>query len=312
LPLSVRSTTVENCRYKLEIFYLGLYTVESFYIPAENFDLELTLTCGQTFCWHRTEGELYGEGKDRFYTFRNGEPLIVEQEGSKLEVETEIGRSEVEKALGLHHDLENVFQGFPQDPRLEKSMQELWGLRIVQDEFFPCLISYLCSPQMRIPRIKQMHNDIARNYGEVRKVKGEKLLRFPTQEELSQASENELRGLGIGYRAKYIAETMDLIQEDFQHKKMNNMDYLEAREYLKNLYGVGDKVADCVLLFSKGFHQAYPLDTWALKVAEKYYPEHHSDDYEEASENLRQYFGKYSGYAQEYIFHAAREGIIEV
>jgi N-glycosylase/DNA lyase len=286
--------------------------VETYSIPAENFDLELTLTCGQTFCWHRTQGELYGEGNDRFYTFRNGKPLIVEQEDGELRVETELGREQVEEALGLHHELDEIFGKFPEDPRLEKAKQELWGLRVVQDEFFPCLISYLCSPQMRIPRIKKMHNEIAREYGEVREVKGEELLRFPTQEELSQASEEELRELGIGYRAKYISETLDILEEGFDHTEMDEMNYIEARSHLKQLYGVGDKVADCVLLFSKGFHQAYPLDTWALQAVEKHYPEHHSDDYDEASENLRKHFGEYSGYAQEYIFHAARKGIIEV
>ena len=286
--------------------------MEKYSIKAENFNLEETLTCGQTFCWHRTEGELYGEGKDRFYTFRDNKPLIVEQEGEKLYVETELPKREVREALGLHHDLKEVFQHLPEDQRLEKATEELWGLRIIQDEFFPCLISYLCSPQMRIPRIKKMHNEIARNYGEVREVNGEKLLRFPTQQELADATEDELRELGIGYRAKYISETLKILQNDFEHSEMDEMDYLEAREHLKKLYGVGDKVADCVLLFSKGFYQAYPLDTWALKALERHYPEHHSKDYDEASENLREHFGEYSGYAQEYIFHAARKGIIEV
>jgi N-glycosylase/DNA lyase len=281
-------------------------------INTDDLDLELTLTCGQTFCWHRTEGELYGDGGDEFYTFRNGKPLIVRQNDESLKIETNLGISEVEEALGLHHDIEEVFDQFPADPRLDKAREELWGLRIVQDEFFPCLISYLCSPQMRIPRIKKMHNQIAREYGETVDYNGRSLLRFPDREELSEASEDDLRELGIGYRAKYISETMDILQEGFDHSEMDEMSYFEAREHLKKLYGVGNKVADCVLLFSKGFYEAYPLDTWALKAVEKYYPEHHSEDYEEASRNLRDHFGEYSGYAQEYIFHAARKGIIEV
>jgi len=280
-------------------------------IPAEDFDLETTMTCGQTFCWHRTEGELYGEGESEFYTFRNGEPLIVRQKGNELHAETTLDPDEVKQALGLHHDLEDVFSQFPEDQRLDKAREELWGLRIIQDEFFPCLISYLCSPQMRIPRIKKMHNDMAREFGEIQ-TRGVELLRFPTQEELSEASEDEFRELGIGYRAKYIVETLDILQDGFDHSELDSMKYEDAREHMKNLYGVGDKVADCVLLFSKNFHQAYPLDTWALQAVEKHYPEHHSDDYSEASKNLRNHFGEYSGYAQEYIFHAARKGIIEV
>ena len=289
-----------------------MFLMKKYKINVENFDLELTMTCGQTFCWHRTEGELYGEGVSEFYTFRKREPLIVKQNQDNLVAKTDLTKEEVLKALGLDKDLEKVFSSFPEDERLDKAKEELWGLRIVQDEFFPCLISYLCSPQMRIPRIKEMHNEMAREFGEIRKVDGKELLRFPTREELSEATEDELRDLGIGYRAKYIVETLDILQEDFGHSEIESMDYEDAREYMKNLYGVGDKVADCVLLFSKNFHEAYPLDTWALQAVEKHYPEHHSDDYDQASKNLRDHFGDYSGYAQEYIFHAARNDIIDV
>lgn len=286
--------------------------MKEFKIPAENFDLELTMTCGQTFCWHRVDGDLYEEGESKFYTYREGKPLMVEQRSEKILVSTELSKNDVLEALGLDRNLEQVFSGFPEDERLEKAREELWGLRIVQDEFFPCLISYLCSPQMRIPRIKEMHNKMAREFGSVEEVDGIEMLRFPTQEELSEATEDELRELGIGYRAKYIVETLDILQDDFDHSELDSMKYEDAREYMKNLYGVGDKVADCVLLFSKNFHEAYPLDTWALQAVEKHYPEHHSEDYDEASRNLRNYFGDHSGYAQEYIFHAARNDIIDV
>lgn len=287
--------------------------MNSFKIPSENFDLEETMTCGQTFCWHRIDGELYEDGKPHFYTFRNQKPLIVEQkDNGDIIAETELPREEVERALGIHHDLEQIFETFPEDDNLEKARDELWGLRIVQDEFFPCMISYLLSPQMRIPRIKKMHNNIAREYGEKIEVNGRELLRFPTPEELAEATEEELRELGTGYRAKYIVETMKILQSDFNHQEMDDMEYGDAREYMKQLYGVGDKVADCVLLFSKGFYEAYPIDTWAEKALKQNYPELHSDDYDEVSRNMREYFGDYSGYAQEYIFHAARNDIIDV
>lgn len=281
-------------------------------ISAENFDLELTMTCGQTFCWHRVDGELYGSGGSRFYTFRNGEPLIVEQQGETLFAETELSREEVEKALGVHHDIEEIFSTFPRDERVEKARKELEGLRIVSDEFFPCLVSYLCSPQMRIPRIKQMHDDIAREYGEEVEVDGERLLRFPTAEELSAATEKELRDLSVGYRAPYIVRSTEFFRNGFDHRRLRDMSYENAREEMKQFHGVGDKVADCVLLFSLGFTEAYPLDTWAMKAVKRHYPELHSEKYGEASRNLREYFGEHAGYAQEYLFHAARNDIIKV
>ncbi len=283
--------------------------MENYEIDAPNFDLELTLTCGQTFCWNRINGDLYGDGPSKFYTFRKGMPLIVEQEDDTIIVETNLPKKEVIEALSLHHNLNEIYSTFPEDEKLEEAKKALEGLRIIQDEFFPCLISYLCSPQMQIPRIKQMHNNIAEEYGETLEYDGEELVRFPNMEELAEASEEELRDLGLGYRAKYVSNTIKILQEEGLSISSG---YLDAREDLKKLYGVGDKVADCVLLFSLEFLEAYPLDTWALKSAEKHYPFLHSEDYEEASENLRDYFGPYSGYAQEYLFHAARKGIIEV
>jgi len=294
-------------------FRSSKFDVKEFSLDAENFDLEATMTCGQTFCWHRISGKLYEDGKPHFYTFRDGKPLIVEQKNSgEIIAKTELDKSEVEEALGLHKDLESVFSTFPEDENLSTAREELWGLRIIQDEFFPCLISYLCSPQMRIPRIKEMHNKMAEEFGEVREINGVEMRRFPTLEELSKASEDQLRELGVGYRAKYIVESVKILQEDFNVQKFEDLNYEESREYMKDLYGVGDKVADCVLLFSLGFHEAYPIDTWAQKALEKNYPELHTGDYSDTSRNMREYFGKHAGYAQEYLFHAAREGIIDI
>jgi len=283
--------------------------MDDYKISVEDFDLELTMTCGQTFCWHRLEGELYGEGGSKFYTFRKEKPLIVEQKEDTLHIETELPKNEVEKALGLDYDIKEVRESLPEDEKIQSAAEELKGLRLVQDEFFPCLISYLCSPQMRIPRIKEMHNKMAEEYGETVEYEDYELRKFPTLEQLSQASEDDLRDLGLGYRAKYVVETVKILQEE---GLAISDGYEDAREDLKRLYGVGDKVADCVLLFSLEFLEAYPLDTWALKAVEKHYPDLHSDNYDEASRNLRVYFGYYSGYAQEYLFHAARKGIIEV
>jgi len=269
------------------------------------------MTCGQTFCWHRVDGELYGEGEQKFYTIQDGKPILVEQKEDVIEVKTGHSKEKVEQALGIHKDLDSVFEEFPEDEKLELAKDELWGLRVVQDEFFPCLISYLCSPQMRIPRIKEMHNQIAERFGGKIEFEGIEMYRFPTPEELAEVSEDELRELGVGYRAKYIVESTKIITDGFNHEEVRDMDYEEAREEMKELYGVGDKVADCVLLFSLGFHEAFPLDTWGKKAVKKHYPEHHSEKYDEVSRNMRERFGDHAGYAQEYIFHAVRNEILE-
>lgn len=287
--------------------------MNTYKIPAKEFDLETTLTCGQTFNWHRIDGNLYEDGKTHFYTFKKGELVEIEKKNDELICQTKLEYGQVENLLGLKHDIESIFEEFPKDENLEKAQEALWGLRILQDEFFPCLISYLCSPQMRIERIKEMRDEIAKKYGGQIERNGRTYYRFPTLEELSKATEDELRNIGVGYRAKYIVETVKIMQDDFpSEKELKEMTYSEAKEELLKLYGVGEKVADCVLLFSLGFLEAYPVDTWADKVLKKHYEDLHSDDYEELSQNMRNYFGEYSGYAQEYLFHAARKNIIDV
>lgn len=285
--------------------------MNKFRLKPENFDLNLTLTCGQTFCWHTFEGHLYENESSEYYSFKDGKPVIVRNKEDAIEVETELEKKEVEEMLGMHHELDEVFETFPEDEKLGKAIEEFWGLRIIQDDFFPCLVSYLCSPQMRIPRIKKMFNAMAQKYGTEHQINEQTVYEFPTPEQLSKVSEDELRELGVGYRAKYIVETVKQF-ESVEESEIREMNYLEAREHLKQFYGVGNKVADCVLLFSLGFYEACPLDTWASKALKANYPEIHHDKYEKTSENMRNHFGELAGYAQEYIFHAARNDVLDV
>lgn len=285
--------------------------MEVMQLKTRDFDLEQTLTCGQTFCWHRFEGDLYSEGSEKFYSFRKGELLIVETTDEGIRAKTDLPRKEVKRALGIDHSLQDIFEQFPDDRKIEKARTEFSGLRVLQDEFFPCTISYIMSSQMRIPRIKEMFNTIAAEYGEKEVVEGREFLKFPDREQLKQASEEELRDIGVGYRAPYIVETMEIFEQLPSENELREMGYEDAKKELKKLQGVGDKVADCILLFSLGFHEATPLDTWAKKAVKAHYPEIHSEKYEDVSENLREHFGPKAGYATEYLFHAARQGVLE-
>jgi len=285
--------------------------MKKYRLKPRSFDLEKTLTCGQTFCWHRFEGQLYNEGKPRFYTFKQGEPIVTGQKGDEIEVKTTLDRETVLETLGIDHDLEEVFSNFPEDEKMSLAREEFSGIRIIQDDFFPCLVSYIMSSQMQIPVIKRRFNQIAEKYGETVEFDGEQLMKFPSREQLSEATEEDFRDIGVGYRSEYIAESIQILK-DMSEKELRSMEYAGAKKELKKLHGVGNKVADCVLLFSLGFHEATPLDTWAKKAVKHHYPKIHSGKYEETSRNLREHFGPKAGYATEYLFHAARQGVIEV
>lgn len=276
--------------------------------PGE-LDLATTMEAGQTFAWHRSSGEnLYtGEG-DRYYTTKGGDVLVLRQDGDTLHYRATGGlEREIEHRFRLHESLSEIMgQIRGTDRFLDRALDTYQGLRVLNDDLFPCLISYLCSVQMRIPRIKELYDTLAREYGEPVTVDGRTYLQFPTLQELAEASEEELRDLGVGYRATYIAETTSqLMREEVDLSALRDMTYRDAHDELKELYGVGDKVADCVALFGLGHLEAFPIDTWIRQAVEQHYPQLHADDYHAIADNFREYVD-HVGYAQEYLFHYMR------
>lgn len=264
-------------------------------------DLKKTLECGQTFLWNRESGE---EGT--YYTVRNGGVLKVWQDGDVLYYENLGEEIDPVEVLRLDDPLQKIYETIKRDNLMERSMTANRGLRVVNDEFFPCLISYITSSQMRIQRIKQFQEDIRKRFGENLRFDGD-YYEFPSAERLASVSEDELRNLNLGYRAAYIKRTSEMVADGaVKEEQIREMDYPEAKEELKKLPGVGDKVADCVLLFSLGFLKAFPIDTWIKKAVKENYPELYSKNYGELSKNMRDYFGNYAGYAQQYLFHYSR------
>lgn len=279
-------------------------------------DLDKTMQCGQTFCWNKVSGEpLYADSgtttkPEKYYTTVEGEIVILWQDGQDLHYEAtgELNR-DVESLLRLHEPLDDVLDTINKDDVIEEAINEHRGIRLVQDDFVPCLISYLCSPQQQIPRIKELFDSIMDKYGTEVEHEDQTFTQFPSLYELSNISERELRRIGLGYRAKYVKSAIrHLIKGKVVERELREMDYKEAHEEIQQINGVGDKVADCVLLFSLGKMQAFPLDTWAQQAIEEHYPDHHHDDYHTMADNMREYFGQdYAGYAQEYLFHHIRD-----
>lgn len=281
-------------------------------------DLDKTMQCGQTFCWNKVSGEpLYtdsshtGTKPEKYYTTVGGEIVVLWQDGDTLHWEAtgELKR-DVKDLLRLDEPLGDVLDAINKDDVIAEAIETHRGIRLVQDEFVPCLISYLCSPQQRIPRIKELFDAIMDKYGQDVEHNGRHYRQFPSLYELSDVSERELRRIGLGYRAKYVKSAIrHLIKGKVTERTLREMGYEEAHEEIQQINGVGDKVADCVLLFSLGKLEAFPLDTWAWKAIQEHYPDHHEeDDYHATAEKMREYFGReYAGYAQEYLFHHIRE-----
>jgi len=278
-------------------------------------DLRTTLESGQTYLWRREDGRAY-ESADAgeaaapwYYTATGGEVVRVRQREDSLEWEatTDADPLLVER-LRLGDDVPAILDSVPDDPLLTDARETAAGLRIVSDPFFPCLISFICSAQMRVERIYAMQTALCREFGERIAFDGETYHAFPTPERLATATEAELRELGLGYRAPYVQRSAELAAAgELAPEAVREMDYEAAREALQTFVGVGDKVADCVLLFSLGFLEAVPLDTWIRTAIEDYYPDCDRGSYAETSRAIREAFGgEYAGYAQTYVFHHLR------
>jgi len=295
---------------------------------AGPFDLQATAESGQSYLWNRADGETYADlhahGGDEWYEtvvapipdlVEERVPLRVRQEGDvhdgTLHWESTVDAVPLlEHLFRLDDDLDAILGATPDLPLLERAYDAYEGMRLTRDPVFPCLISFICSAQMRVARIHGMQRRLRETYGDVVELDGEAYHAFPTPEQLAARTEAELRDLSLGYRAPYVQRTAEMVASgEADPLAAADLPYEEARESLTRFVGVGDKVADCVLLFSLGFLEAVPLDTWIRTTIEEYYPDCERGNYAQTSRAIRERFGgEFAGYAQTYVFYYLRAG----
>lgn len=291
--------------------------MESGVIPIEDLaggmHLGYTLESGQSYCWRRRDGAMYEQSDPPasvwYETVVDGEYVAVRQRDGELEWESTTDAVPIlRRLLRLDDDLDRIAETFPSDPVVRDAFQAYRGMRLVRDPVFPCLISFICSTQMRVPRIHGMQCRLAETFGPQLEVDGRQINGFPSPGTLAAVSEAELRELNLGYRAPYVRETAAQVRDGLDPAAAGELPYPEARSHLMQFHGVGPKVADCVLLFGLGFTQAVPLDTWIRQAIGTHFPECECGTYEETSAAIRERLGgAYAGYAQTYVFHYLRQ-----
>ncbi|GAB3679567.1 DNA-3-methyladenine glycosylase [Salinarchaeum chitinilyticum] len=296
-------------------------------------DLYATLESGQSYGWRRADGRCYaGDGPESwdgdppwYVRVVDGDVLRVRQRvndagpgnsGGSLEWEATADlEDELQELLRLDDDLPAILGSASSDDDrggsdglLEPAIAYAPGMRLVKDPPFETLIAFICSTQMRVARIHGMVTALADAYGETATLDDRTYHAFPEPEALAAATEAELRDLGLGYRAPYVVETAELVASGELHPTdALDQPYEQARETLTGFVGVGDKVADCVLLFSLGYLEAVPLDTWIQSAIADHFPECDRGGYAETSRAIRERFGgEYAGYVQTYVFHYLR------
>jgi len=281
------------------------------------FDLQATLESGQSYLWWRADGNDYDDpgpyGGDGWYlttTRASGEPAVVRvrQRDGVLEWESQIDAEPVLRTrLGLADGLARIREAVPDDEVIRAAYDAYWGMRVVRDPPFGALVSFICSAQMRVDRIHRMQQSLREAFGTPVTFDGTTYHAYPTPDQLAAASETELRDLSLGYRAPYVERTAGMVAAGTHPTDARGQPYESARDWLTRFVGVGEKVADCVLLFSLGYLEAVPLDTWIRTVIEEYYPGCERGNYADTSRAIRDRLGgDFAGYTQTYLFHFLR------
>ena len=211
-------------------------------------------------------------------------------------------------------DIKNIIKSISSDPTTRQAVRKYPGLRIFEQDPFQCLITFIVSSNSNIQKIKQNLENIAIKFGNKTKFEKKEFFLFPEPKQIACASINEIYDCGVGYRARYLKTAAEMIHsKEIKLESLKKTRYQEAKRQIKSIPGVGNKVADCVLLFSLDKLEAFPLDTWTIRILERYQKfkvETNSitdKQYDKLHKKIIDHFGPYAGYSQQFLFKMERE-----
>lgn len=273
--------------------------------PVADYDLASTLECGQAFRWIRA-----GRGWESVVgdQWARVEPMPGGLRASWM--------GDAPAAPWLRHHLaadealEPILATFPEDAPMRAAVARCRGLRLLRQDPWECLASFICSSTKQIVQIRQIVALLSERWGRVVPAPPEAVLRhaFPTAESVARAGEQALRDCKLGFRAPYLLDAARRVVEGrLDLERLLTLETGAAREALMEIHGVGRKIADCVLLFAYGRQDAFPIDVWVRRaLIQKYFPTARRITAARLETFSQTHFGPYSGYAQQYLFHHVR------
>jgi len=266
-------------------------------------DIDNSINSGQVFLWEKQGSDWYGiDGQNVLKINKNG---VIK---SIRNLKTDFFRK--------NDNMQEIIKSISKDKTVKKAVKEYEGLRLFRQDPFQCLISFIISSNSNIQKIKNSLEKITKKFGKKVKIQNKEFFLFPEPEKMAKATIDEIKSCGVGYRAPFIKEAARMVilkKIDFEYLK--KCDYHEAKKNICLVPGIGNKVADCIMLFSLNKLESFPLDTWMIKILEKYYSKEFKIEtktitqkqYELLHEKIVNYFGPYCGYAQQYLFKMERE-----
>jgi N-glycosylase/DNA lyase len=272
--------------------------------PVRDYDLNATFTCGQAFRWQREGKGWIGVIGSRWVRLEGGLTSITAET-----IEAVKDWRWLADYLQLDLDLDAVVRTFPDDEPIRAAVAACRGLRLLRQDPWECLASFILSSTKQILQIQQIISILCERYGQSLAVpRGHKpLCSFPSAVRLAQASEADLRACKMGFRAPFLLETAHRVADGkFDLRTVQALSLEAARAELMTLPGVGRKIADCVLLFGFGRLHAFPIDVWIAKAFRQLYFRRRSVRLLELQQFASSHFGPNAGFVQQYLFHHAR------
>lgn len=273
--------------------------MEKVYWDCPDFSLSQTLECGQCFRYQKEGNDCYTViSGQRVATLGQLDGSIVFYGGEDISFwkgyfDGDRNYGEIKQRL-----CEN-------DPIMAEAISFAPGIRILKQEFFETLMSFIISQNNHIPRIRGLIQRLSQEFGtHIEK----ELYSFPTPDQLAQVSEEDYRHIGCGFRGRYLEDAVKkVLGGGFKQEELEKLSTQELRQRLMEICGVGQKVADCILLFSFGRHEVFPTDVWINRVFSHVYCGGEKISPKDLQKSAAEKFGEEAGFAQQYLFHYGRE-----
>ena len=266
-------------------------------------NLDYSINSGQVFLWKKIDTKWYGVDGKRILVLENAQKFK-----KNMKYEADFFR--------LDDNFEKISNALKNDNYVRNALKMFPGLRLIRQNPFQCYISFIVSSNSNIPNIKSRLENLCKTFGRRKIVDEREFFLFPEPSDLANASVLDIKKCGLGYRAKAVkTASLSVLDREIDFDFLKKIDYHTAKEELIKVFGIGNKVADCILLFSLEKLEAFPLDRWMLRILQKYYSKEFQistktlteKTYDQLHENIVEHFGSYAGYAQQFLFKMERE-----
>ncbi|WP_425446328.1 DNA-3-methyladenine glycosylase family protein [Dethiothermospora halolimnae] len=271
---------------------------------VSDFEPKHIFECGQCFRWNEEDdGSYTGVAHEKVINVKKEENNIILSNTNREDF-----NNIWYEYFDLDRDYKAIKEELSRDEVLKKSTDFGYGIRILNQDPWEILISFIISANNRIPRIKAAIELLSEKYGEyIEEYNGKKYYSFPKPEDITEKSVEDIKNCKTGFRARYIVNAADIVASgQMDIYAIKNLTTEDARKELMLFSGVGPKVSDCIMLFSMDKYDAFPIDVWVKRVMEYFYLDEDTKlkDIQKYAQNK---FGKYAGFAQQYLFYYARE-----